>query len=251
MAAEDVLAELEEFLSPTTRLDVRIQAVNQVLGLTGVTEGQQIFLQRPSFLKALSDLIFDSSKIVARDAFLAIVNLTANEKLVGAFLKCEAASKLLDMMLDPAYPYADHACMSVSNITRTGDGSRFMLAQLVEGGSVKMAKLVDALCVINYNPNAKLNYIATIFSNLTQLKESRILFLDKTGSFLQRLLPFTHYKDSAVRRGGIVGLVRNLCFESGKGCVCALCYSQIPLQVILLVHQTLLTMCIFCVHICA
>lgn len=33
---------------------------------------------------------------------------------------------------------------------------------------------------------------------------------------LQRLLPFTQYEASAVRRGGIVGTLRNCCFDHCK-----------------------------------
>lgn len=30
---------------------------------------------------------------------------------------------------------------------------------------------------------------------------------------LQRLLPFTEYSDSVIRRGGIIGTIRNCCFD--------------------------------------
>jgi len=33
----------------------------------------------------------------------------------------------------------------------------------------------------------------------------------------QRLLPFTQYKESILRRGGVVGALRNCCFESKVG----------------------------------
>lgn len=40
--------------------------------------------------------------------------------------------------------------------------------------------------------------------------------MDNTNVCLQRLVSFTDYKDSAVRRGGVIGLIKNCCFETGK-----------------------------------
>lgn len=34
---------------------------------------------------------------------------------------------------------------------------------------------------------------------------------------LQRLLPFTQYEASAVRRGGVIGTLRNCCFDHCTG----------------------------------
>lgn len=38
--------------------------------------------------------------------------------------------------------------------------------------------------------------------------------MDRDRSVIQRLLPFTEYADSIVRRGGIVGTLKNCCFNS-------------------------------------
>lgn len=37
--------------------------------------------------------------------------------------------------------------------------------------------------------------------------------MNKDQKILQRLLPFVEYKESTVRRGGIVGTLRNCCFD--------------------------------------
>lgn len=37
--------------------------------------------------------------------------------------------------------------------------------------------------------------------------------MDRDRSVIQRLLPFTEYTDSLVRRGGIVGTLKNCCFD--------------------------------------
>ena len=58
--------------------------------------------------------------------------------------------------------------------------------------------------------------LATFISNLTQLQESRDFILDKDRCVIQRLLPFTMYSASLTKRGGIVGALRNCCFETGE-----------------------------------
>lgn len=37
--------------------------------------------------------------------------------------------------------------------------------------------------------------------------------MDRTRNVIQRLLPFTEYTDSIVRRGGIIGTLKNCCFD--------------------------------------
>lgn len=37
--------------------------------------------------------------------------------------------------------------------------------------------------------------------------------MDRESPLIQKLLPFTEYKDSIVRRGGVVGTLRNCCFD--------------------------------------
>lgn len=42
--------------------------------------------------------------------------------------------------------------------------------------------------------------------------------MDHANVFLQKLVSFTDYKHSAVRRGGVIGLIKNCCFETGMQC---------------------------------
>lgn len=39
--------------------------------------------------------------------------------------------------------------------------------------------------------------------------------MDKRKCLIQRFLPFTEYQDSLIRRGGIVGTLKNCCFDTG------------------------------------
>jgi hypothetical protein len=53
--------------------------------------------------------------------------------------------------------------------------------------------------------------------------------LDPSRTCLQRLVSFTDYKDSTTRRGGILGLIKNCCFETGKLFIKIRCHTNIQL----------------------
>jgi len=40
--------------------------------------------------------------------------------------------------------------------------------------------------------------------------------MDRERCVIQRLLPYTEYEHSHIRRGGVVGTLRNCCFDAGK-----------------------------------
>lgn len=54
----------------------------------------------------------------------------------------------------------------------------FCLFQVLQE-EVGLLKLVDIFCTEGYNKYAKLNYLAPLLSNLTQLPEARSLIVDK------------------------------------------------------------------------
>ncbi|NXX77914.1 HGH1 protein, partial [Urocolius indicus] len=58
--------------------------------------------------------------------------------------------------------------------------------------------------------------LGPLLCNLSQLPEGRRELLDRSRCSVQRLLPFTQYKDSVAHRRGIVGALRNCCFEYGE-----------------------------------
>ena len=117
-------------------------------------------------------------------------------------------------LLDPKC--TDHMTMILSNLTRGNEGSVAVLKFLQDDNSrtVKLHRLVG---LFYSNRTMKFHYLAMVFSNISQLPNGHKLFLNPQQCLLQRLLPFINYQESLVRRGGVVGLVRNLCFEIGKG----------------------------------
>lgn len=48
------------------------------------------------------------------------------------------------------------------------------------------------------------------------MTKGREFFCDANSEMLHRLLPFVQFEDSIVRKGGIVGLLKNVCFDSSR-----------------------------------
>ena len=216
----DELEELCEFLSPSARLDLKSTALDYVLGLTGSPEGLRLLGKHPRLLRQLLELARDSSQpVVCRDAHLALLNASADPELVETLVTLDAVPRLLDRMVDPDWKEADKICMILSNLTRGESGSLAVSRVLAGSGgcSVSLNKLVDVFGRVGYSKHANYDYLATFFSNVSQLAAVREMFLDRKKCIVPRLLPHTQ-SPSLTRRGGIAGLLRNLCFEVGMFC---------------------------------
>lgn len=76
-------------------------------------------------------------------------------------------------------------------------------------------KFVAAFSKIDFNQQKQnLHYLAAVFSNFSQSSTFRNLVATSQTRLLQRLLPFINHETSLIRRGGIAGLLKNICFDS-------------------------------------
>jgi len=209
----DEVEQLASFLKKGVRVDLKVPALTYVLGLTGSSNGLDcIYTYKEILLPALVELTEDELDAIANDSYLTLVNMAADSRLARELVLLHVTPKLLTLLLEPKC--SDHVTMILSNLTRSNEGSKAVLDVLQSDNStVQLHQLIGLFCT---NKTAKFHYLATVFSNVSQLPSGRKLFLDPQQCVLQRLLPFINYQDSLVRRGGIVGLVRNLCFETGK-----------------------------------
>ena len=82
-----MVEELAQFLLPPQRMDVRAVALVQVLGLTGTPEGVATLRAAPSILRVLVSLLRDPNEVLATDACLALINLSADEATVPSLLE--------------------------------------------------------------------------------------------------------------------------------------------------------------------
>ncbi|KAK3532761.1 hypothetical protein QTP86_028136, partial [Hemibagrus guttatus] len=213
MLSDSEAQELLSFLRLDTRADVKGQATEYILGLTGTRDGCRYLRTKPDFLKALVTLTADVSIAIVKDCYHALVNLSADETLHKPLVKdAGILPVLLNHLLDPEYDFSDRICSILSNLSRHEKTCVDVLHELQEQ-NISMAKIVEIFCTEGFNKKASLHYLGPLLSNLTQLPEARHFILDRDRCVIQRLLPFTQYEASVTRRGGVVGTLRNCCFD--------------------------------------
>ncbi|XP_004618767.2 protein HGH1 homolog [Sorex araneus] len=211
------VTELLPFLAPGARADLRAAAAQHVLALTGSAAGRALLASRAVGLRALLALAAAPAPAPARDALRALVNLAAEPGLHEQLLAAEPGwpALLLSRTLDPQWPWAEEAAAVLANLSREPAPCAELLAALAAAGPGEpgLELLVRALCTPGYNAHAPLHYLGPLLSNLSQQPAARAFLLDPARCVVQRLLPLTQYPDSSVRRGGVVGTLRNCCFE--------------------------------------
>lgn len=213
MLSDSEAKELLSFLTLEMRPDVKGHATEYILGLTGNRDGCRYLQSKPDFLKALVTLTSDVSIAIVKDCYHALINLSADETLHQPLVKeTNILPTLLKHLLDPEYVFADRICTILSNLTRHERTCRDVFKTLQEQ-NIGLAKLVEIFCQEGFNQKASLHYLGPLLSNLTQLPEARQFILDKERCVIQRLLPYTQYEQSTTRRGGVVGTLRNCCFD--------------------------------------
>lgn len=212
MLNDSEITELLSFLTIGTRADVKDEATGYLLGLSGNSDGCSFLCSKPDILTALLALTHDPSTAVVKQCYLIFVNLSADEASHQVLVEdLKVLPVLYKNLMDPDYLFSDQICSIISNLSRNEDTCKTVFKVLQE--EVGLPKLVDIFCTEGYNKHAKLNYMAPLLSNLTQLPEARNLMLDKDRCVIQRLLSFTQYQASVVRRGGVIGTLRNCCFD--------------------------------------
>lgn len=212
MLSDSEAAELLSFLSPQTRPDVKGQATEYFLGISANSDGCRFLRSKPDLLTALFALTSDPSIAIVKDCYHIFINLSADETLHQVLVSdVNVLPVLLKNLQDPEFPFSDQICTILSNLSRHEKTCKTVFKVLQE--DLGLAQLVEIFCTEGYNKKAKLHYLGPLLSNLTQLPEARNYILDKDRCVVQRLLPFTQFKTSVVRRGGVIGTLRNCCFD--------------------------------------
>ena len=237
MSNKSELAELIPFLNPKgQRPDIKSLALQYILGLTGTedginsikhlangTDGTKNDLFKNLFLYLVGLTASTEQESITKDASLALINLTADKFLVASALKLEGdlpktfVCEIWSRVEDPKSAIADPACMILSNLTHDSQNCVQVCNGLIFG-KVSLDRIVTIFCNERYNEKgAKLHYLAPFISNLSQVLEARKQLLDKDNPvILSKLLAFTDYAGSHVRRGGVIGTLRNCCFETSS-----------------------------------
>ncbi|XP_027308639.3 protein HGH1 homolog isoform X1 [Anas platyrhynchos] len=202
MAMAEALRDLAALLGPEAgpgpgAAAARAGAAEAALSLSGSAEGRRLLAAHPAVLEALLGLAAGPRPCPA--AGRCLLNVAAEPQARGPLLA--ALPALLGLL--PAGP----ACGALANLCRDPSGARRVLRGLEESGR-GLEPLLGALGEPRPPPE-----LGPLLCNLSQVPEGRRALLDRSRCSLQRLLPFTQYRDSVGHRRGIVGALRNCCFE--------------------------------------
>ncbi|EGI66023.1 UPF0570 protein [Acromyrmex echinatior] len=229
------LQEISEYLSPNTRFDVKICALNHVLRITATTDGRELLLKLPEMLIQLVTFIQDSCAAISKCAAQILINITGDESGTNAMLIISESSNSTEInksdlvtqepsqnlikvclraIMDKSSIMADLCCMILSNMTRPFHLIDRMIT-LIEQSDYSWDEILSVFTAKQYNTKGdKLHYLGPVFSNLSRSPRIRRYLMDRHRCVIQRILPFTEYSDSLIRRGGIVGTLKNCTFDT-------------------------------------
>lgn len=211
------LRELNQFLTPEARLDLKVLALQSLSGLTSSEDGLKAIIKSADVLKSLGGLLQDSHETVAKDVAVCLINVSANEEGASELLKLQSPSiveLLLKRITDPEACNSDQCCMLFSNLTHTAENVDKVI-DLMEASGVILDELIAVFTKKEHNKKgATLHYLGPVLANLSQSHRMRKYIVDKEKCVIQRLLPFTSYSESATRRRGIIATLKNCCFET-------------------------------------
>jgi hypothetical protein len=153
-----------------------------------------------------------------------LINITAqNEAASEALLKASPSNQqglgvlqiIAKYVLDANSQLSDPMLSVLCNITRSELLIEQVINTLLEIDNTIFDRLVGVFAKVDFNQkNQHLNYLAAAFSNFSQSSTFRNLVASSQTRLLQRLLPFINHESSVIRRGGITGLLKNICFDS-------------------------------------
>lgn len=158
------------------------------------------------------------------DFIPVLINISAyNETAVEALLKSSPTSHdnsgliqiILKNVLESKSQIADPILSIFSNISRSENLVENIMQTMIEIDETILDRLVAVYTKLDYNSHKQtLDYLAAVFSNLSQTTLFRNLLVTSQTRLLQRLLPFMNFTSSLIRRGGIAGLLKNICFDT-------------------------------------
>ncbi|KAL6042028.1 DUF383 domain-containing protein [Balamuthia mandrillaris] len=228
----EALKELVDFLADP-KPEVRIIAIQHLVGYTGTPE-TRAQLKSTAIVRNLLRLTGDISA-VATKAFSCLINLSQDKEMASEMLKRNVFARLVDGITDPENKLAELHAMLMTNLTRSEEGCKSLLQvgeEALEG--YYFSKVIQALlsssspassATTTTTKNEKEEqtdkskpakdpfcWLGTVLMNVSQLPSGRKALLEEDAYLLKQILPFVRHPN-LIRRRGILGTIRNCCFE--------------------------------------
>lgn len=122
---------------------------------------------------------------------------------------------ILRSILDAESKLTDPLLSVLSNITRLESMVERVMQTMLEIDATIIERITAVFTRVEFNKHQQnLHYLGSIFSNLSQTSTLRNLIAKSETRLLPRLLPFIYHETSLLRRRGIAGLLKNICFDT-------------------------------------
>ena len=226
---QDTITQLGKLLE-STDTNILIQATEICKSQTAV-EGQiHYFIP---LIKHFLKLTSSTDPTVAENVLISLINMThVHLNAVQDIVKENGVSRLLDSVIGPDVDNCNYRLMLLTNLTGLNEGCKQLLD--LEDETIKGQRLLRLAVRFtlpldsNELPQATFRkgvpmvqdqdpyeYASMVLMNATQIPEGRAIFYENPKFFMPALLSAMSSQNN-IRKQGIIGVVRNLCFDQSK-----------------------------------
>lgn len=204
--------ELIQFLSSPSP-QVKKAAVNIVQGLTGTEEGIQSLASRVDSLCGPLLLLLHSEQDLSQPAAEALVNLSQQPALGDEIIRVGGIEQAMELLGRPVQEVNSLIVLLIVNLTQLESGARRLLQEADKLEGLFVRKLVRLFSKFPEGSEDQYEHVSSILINVTRVETGRKLMLDPKKGLLKQILPQSG-STSMVRRKGVIGTVRNCCFDA-------------------------------------
>jgi hypothetical protein len=211
---QQLVGELVGFLLDP-KPEVRQIAAQHLKNYTTSSEGKEILRKTPA-LTNLTRLLGDITA-VATHAYTCLINLSEEQDFALQLVqKPRFCTMLARNIVDPENKLAALEAMLLCNLTRLEEGCQQVLQVGEEMEGFYFCKMVEVFCRRREEGKKdNFGWIGTVLMNVTQLPQARKIMLDPEQRILRDILPDIGHSN-LIRRRGVIGTIKNCCFDQLK-----------------------------------
>lgn len=219
---EAALKEMIPFLKWHSPYNYKKEILENMLGTTGTSEGMACLSKNVELMNSLSWLVIeDRSLDIQEKALKILVNLSTihlAKEVSELIMRSELLEVVLKFMLNKKFPSANYCAMLLANLTLENSRCETVYKMISKNNNLSVESLLDVFCDVKYNEACDLEHVGSLLANLTLLKEARDQFLEQEKMLIKKILPFTQFMESSVRRYSAAAIIKNCLFETGYLC---------------------------------
>lgn len=157
---------------------------------------------------------------MAKNAYFSLLHLSVVPDFSDRMLEEKIIARLMEAIMDKENKLVELACMVLCNLTRRVEGCRALIQVGTEMEGLYVHKLIQRFCMPpsvasldDDDANDPYKWLASVFTNVSQMDEGRALFLNRERKSILYLLPFLSHPHP-MRTRGVVGVLRNCCVDA-------------------------------------